>query len=123
MVRHLSSGPNVLPPSEELGDAVDLIVMAPVWKGEQLVEEVVEPRGVLTQMNLAGLDFRRLGGHAVNLASLGRETDRARQARNRFMPGPAFSIRIVAGRRVSARLRTIRRRSGYWSRPRKTSRR
>jgi hypothetical protein len=37
-------------PFQELGGAVDLIVMLTVWKGQELQQESVEPIGLLRQM-------------------------------------------------------------------------
>ena len=66
-----------LPPEQELRDAIDLIVVSAVWEGQKLRQELPEPRRVLGKMDVTRLDFRRLGGHAFELAALGANGDRA----------------------------------------------
>src|ERR1022692_4277841 len=66
----------VLKPTEELGNAVDLIVMTAVWKRQQLGEEFGKPSCALGQMNVTRFDLRRLSRHSVDLAPLRLDADR-----------------------------------------------
>src|SRR5260370_29160085 len=56
-------------PFQELRDAVDLIVVTTVRKGEQLEQEAAEPFGFLRQVEMAGFDLGRLCHHPVSLAA------------------------------------------------------
>ena len=51
-------------PFQELREAVHLIVMLAVWKGEQFIEEYRQPRRFHRQQNMAGLNEMRLPFHA-----------------------------------------------------------
>jgi hypothetical protein len=57
-------------PVQELGGAVDLIVMFAARKGEQLKQEAVEPFGVPRQVDMSGFNLGGLRRHAVSLAAL-----------------------------------------------------
>src|SRR5579883_2677400 len=59
----------VLPPSEELRNAVDLIIVPAIGKRQQLGEELAEPRRAVRQADVAGLDLGRLGRHAIDFAA------------------------------------------------------
>lgn len=65
---------------EELRNAIDLIVVTAVRESQELPEEVVEPRGVPGQGDMAGLNTRTLGLHAGRLVALRRNPDRVRKA-------------------------------------------
>ena len=45
-------------PIEELREAVDLVVVAGAWEGEELVQEIATPGRLGGQQDLAGLDPR-----------------------------------------------------------------
>jgi hypothetical protein len=55
--RDVVGEPVTLGPQKKLRDAVDLIVVAGVWKCEQLIEEVAKPGGVFGQADVTRLDF------------------------------------------------------------------
>ena len=85
-------------------------------------------RARFRQMDFARLDLRRLRRHSFELASFRLDAnwsvipsgiDERRRSCKRFIPGPASSMRIVAGRWTSASEMTLRRRSGYSSRARR----
>ena len=52
-------------------DAVDLVVVSAMRKGEHLEQEAVEPFGLLGQVDMAGFDLVRADLHAVGLAAFG----------------------------------------------------
>ena len=73
-------------PFQKLGDAVDLVVMLPIGKCEQLKQKAIKPIGISRQMHLAGLDLRSLGLHALLLAAFGLDPDGARHAWRQVFP-------------------------------------
>ena len=67
--RSLPRHPKVLPPGQKLRDAVDLVVMAAVWKREHFAQEVGMPVGVFGAMDLPGLELRRLRRLSIHLVA------------------------------------------------------
>jgi hypothetical protein len=60
----------VLQPSEELRNAIDLIIVTTVWKWQKLREELAEPQGAVRQVDVTRLKLRRLGRHSIDFAAL-----------------------------------------------------
>jgi hypothetical protein len=118
-----------LPPEQELRDAIDLIVVSAVWEGQKLRQELPEPRRVLGKMDVTRLDFRRLGGHAFELAALGANAHRTELSRRgrtsevlkEIHAGTQSSMSTLPQACSRASAITLRRSSGYSSRPWKTS--
>jgi len=65
----------LLDPGKELGEAVDLVVVATVGKGEKLSLEISQPAGLPGQVDLPRLDLGRLGRRAGHLVAFGCEGD------------------------------------------------
>src|SRR5258708_28778769 len=72
--------PIVLQPSEELRNAIDLIIVTTVWKRQKLGEEVAEPRRAVRQVDVTCLNLRRLGRHSIDFAALRLDADRTRHS-------------------------------------------
>ena len=62
-------------PTQELRDAINLIVIASAWKGQHLGQEVLKPGGRMRQPDLTSLNLCRFGAHAGDLVSLGLDRD------------------------------------------------
>ncbi len=65
----------LLDPGEELGEAIDLVVVAASGKGHELGLEVSQPAGLPGQVDLPRLDLGRLCRHPGQLVALGRKGD------------------------------------------------
>ena len=73
-------------PIQELRDAVDLVVMSPIWKCEQFKQEGVKPVGFAWEMDVSCFDLGRLRHHAIRFAALRFPTDRAWHALRQVAP-------------------------------------
>lgn len=88
----------VLQPSQELRNAIDLIIVTTVGKWQKLVEELAEPRRAVRQVDVTGLNLRRLGRHSVNFAAFWFDADRARHCLRHG--GSEVLQRVYAGSRI-----------------------
>jgi len=68
-------------PVEELGGAIDLIVVAGIGEAEELVEILGEPGRILRKQDLTGFEGGRLPLHAGELVPFGLDADRGGDAR------------------------------------------
>jgi hypothetical protein len=84
-------------PQQELRDAVDLIDVFTMWKGNQLEQETVEPIGFPRQVDVSRFDFGRLCHHAVGIAAVRILADRG------GMPGGG-SWRVLQERHARSRV-------------------
>ncbi len=95
-------------PTEKLHDAVDLIVVPAVGKGEQLIEKLAQPGRVPGKDDSSRLEIRQLSLGARQLVALRLNADGSRHTRvaaNR--PVSRLGCRMVSRRlpfRLAARL-------------------
>jgi hypothetical protein len=92
----------LLDPVQELGQAVDLVVVPPLGELQQFGAEVLEPFCPERQVYMTGLDLGGLGVHPSHFVGLGHEGDRIWHAGDVFtteswmsaVPDPLSSIII-----------------------------
>ena len=88
----------VLQPSQELRNAIDMIIVTTVGKWQKLVEELAEPRRAVRQVDVTGLNLRRPGRHSVNFAAFRFDADRTRHSLRRG--GSEVLQKVHAGTRI-----------------------